>query len=136
VKGSEVTPNSVPDGTGAEAPKAPADLTKQELWAAGKSLLLQAGMPAAQCGSFVGKLVKDYTDTIVVEAVRSAVVQQPADPASFLKATCQRLVGERRATVSDKFSVAGNDYTASRAAAEESMRRAGIEVSETDDLPL
>ncbi|MCE3262637.1 MAG: hypothetical protein K0R43_1716 [Pseudoduganella sp.] len=128
---------SVPDGTGAEAPKAPAELTKQELWAAGKSLLLQAGMPAAQCGSFVGKLVKDYTDTIVVEAVRSAVVQQPADPASFLKATCQRLAGERRAGASDdKFSVAGNDYSASRAAAEASMARAGITVPETDDIPL
>lgn len=129
--------NSVPTGTGADAPKAAADLTKQELWAAGKSLLLEAGMPAAQCGSFVGKLVKDYSDEIVIQAVRSTVVQQPADPASFLKATCQHLVGQRRAgTADDKFAVAGADYSASRAAADASMARAGITVPETGDIPL
>jgi len=128
--------NSVPDGTGAAAPKTPAEMTKVELWAAGKSLLQAGGMPAAQCGSFVGKLVKDYSDELVVEAVRTAVVQQPADPASFLKATCQRLAGERRPGASDKFAVAGNDYSASRAAAEASMARAGITVPETGEIGL
>jgi hypothetical protein len=127
---------SVSNETGAAAPKSAAELTKAELWAAGKSLLQAGGMPAAQCGSFVGKLVKDYTDAIVIQAVRSAVVEQPADPASFLKATCQRLAGERRPGTTDKFAVAGADYTASRAAAEESMRRAGISVPETGDIPL
>jgi hypothetical protein len=71
-------------------------MTKDELWAAGKSLLRQAGMPEAQCGSFVGKLVKQYGSETVVEAVRTAVVERPADPPSFLKATCQRLAGERK----------------------------------------
>lgn len=136
VKGSEVTPNSVPNGTGAAAPKTPDEMTKTELWAAGKSLLLVAGMPEAQCGSYVGKLVKDYTSDLVVQAVRIAVVEQPADPASFLKATCQRLAGERRSAADDKFSVAGNDYSASRAAADASMARAGITDPETDDIPL
>jgi hypothetical protein len=70
-------------------------MTKTELWASGKSLLQQAGMPAAQCGSFVGKLVNDYGDDIVIEAVRSTVVNRPADPASYLKAICQRAKGER-----------------------------------------
>jgi hypothetical protein len=84
---------SVPIGTGAEAPGAQAekpadDMTKVELWRAGKSLLKEQGMPAAQCGTFVGKLCKDYTDEIVIEAVRAAVVAQPADAASFLKAAC------------------------------------------------
>lgn len=87
---------SVPDGTGGEPPeKSPDQMTKDELWTAGKSLLVHAKMPAAQCGSFVGKLVKDYTDAVVIEAVRAAVVERPADPASFLKACCQRLSGER-----------------------------------------
>lgn len=86
---------SVPDGTGGEPPKSAEDMTKDELWAVGKSLLVQAGMPGTQCGSFVGKLVKDYGDDIVVEAVRSAVIERPADPASFLKACCQRRKGER-----------------------------------------
>lgn len=70
-------------------------MTKDELWSAGKSLLMQGGMPAPQCGSFVGKLVKDYGDHIVIEAVRSAVVARPGDAPSFLKATCQTLAGER-----------------------------------------
>ena len=77
-------------------PKPAHDLTKVELWAAGKSILAQQGMPKAQCGSFVGKLVKDYGDTIVIEAVRAAVVQQPADVAQYLKATCQHGFGTRK----------------------------------------
>ncbi len=92
---------SVPDGTDAgasgssPAEKSAEQLTKDELWAAGKSLLMQAGMPKAQCGSYVGKLVKDYGDQIVIDAVRTAVVERPADAASFLKATCQTLAGQR-----------------------------------------
>jgi len=90
--------NSVPDGTDGEpSPKTPEEMTKDELWKAGKSLLAQAGMPAAQCGSFVGKLVKDYSTEIVIESVRAAVVERPADPASYLKAACQRRTGERAA---------------------------------------
>lgn len=74
----------------------PADMTKDELWKAGKSLLSEAGMPRAQCGTFVGKLVKDYGDVTVIEAVRAAVVARPADPASYLKATCQTAAGQRQ----------------------------------------
>ncbi len=87
---------SVPSGTDGDAVKSPDELTKQELWSAGKALLLQAGMPDKQCGTFVGKLVKDYTDAVVIEAVRQAVVEQPADPASYLKALCQHAAGQRQ----------------------------------------
>lgn len=93
--------NSVPIGTGGTPPapaKTPEDLTKAELWRAGKSLLRDQGMPEAQCGSFVGKLCKDHTDAIVVEAVRNTVVKQPADAASFLKSECLRLAGQRTST--------------------------------------
>lgn len=140
VKGSEVTTNSVPNGTGAEAPPvrpmSPAEMTKAELWSAGKSILQVAGMPSAQCGTYVGKLVKDYGDGVVVEAVRAAVVEQPADPASFLKATCQRLAGERRIGVSEKLSVAGTDYSASRAIMEAQLAARGTLVPDTDHIPL
>lgn len=78
---------SATDGGGASA-KSPEQMTKDELWSAGKSLLEQQGMPRAQCGSFVGKLVKDHGANAVVEAVRSAVVERPADAVSFLKAAC------------------------------------------------
>ena len=66
-----------------------AELTKRELWEAGKSLLAEQGMKPAQCGSFVGKLVKDYGDEVVVEAVRSAVLTRPADAAEFLVGACK-----------------------------------------------
>ena len=92
------TPDSVTTDvvTAGDAGKSAAAMTKDELWKAGKSLLSDAGMPASQCGSFVGKLVKDYGDAIVVDAVRSTVVARPADPAEYLKAVCMRARGERK----------------------------------------
>lgn len=95
--GEGTEPPSVPDGTGGDAAKPTDQLTKDELWAAGKSLLMAAGLPKAQCGSFVGKLVKDYGDQVVVDAVRAAVVARPADPMEYLKAACMRTVGARAA---------------------------------------
>jgi len=74
-------------------PKTAEELTRTELWRAGKSLLREQEMPEAQCGSFVGKLVKDYGEAIVVEAVRSAVVQRPADAATWLVGACKAAKG-------------------------------------------
>lgn len=99
---SGFTDSLIPDSSeakasGGEPPAKTVDeLTKDELWAAGKSLLSQAGMPAKQCGTFVGKLVKDYDAETVIEAVRVAVVERPADPAAYLKAVCQQIAGERK----------------------------------------
>ena len=67
----------------------PSDLTKEELWSAGKSILAQQGLPPAQCGSFIGKLVKDYGGDVVVEAVRAAVVERPANAQEFLVGACR-----------------------------------------------
>lgn len=86
---------SVTDVTDGDAVKTAEQLTKDELWKAGKSLLEQSGLPKGQCGSFVGKLVKDYGDAVVIDAVRAAVVARPADPAEYLKAVCMRSKGER-----------------------------------------
>lgn len=84
--------NSVAKAT---ADKSAEELTKIELWTAGKSILESQGMPKAQCGSFVGKLVKDYGDSAVIDAVRSAVVNRPADAAEYIKAICMRSGGQR-----------------------------------------
>lgn len=96
-QGKGETKNSDPAGPAAGAAGIPAptaqELTKTELWRAGKSLLAEQGMPIAQCGTFVGKLVKDYGDDIVVEAVRSAVVQRPADVAEWLVKACKARKG-------------------------------------------
>lgn len=77
--------------------KPPSEQSKTELWRSAVSLLNGQGMPEAQARSFVGKLAKDYPDgDTVLDAVRSAVAEQPADARAYLKATCQRLAGERK----------------------------------------
>lgn len=86
---------SVPDGTGGYTAKPAAEVTKAELWSVGKSLLAEQGMPKAQCGSFVGKLVTDYGEQIVVDAVRTTCVARPADAAEYLKGCCMRAAGQR-----------------------------------------
>lgn len=73
-----------------------AALTKQELWRVGKALLVSEGLPEAAAASYVGKLVRDYTDEVVIEVLREAVVQQPADLRSWLVAACQRRRGAGR----------------------------------------
>lgn len=99
--------HSDPIGSGGQPPaqgqgipeatvKSPEERTKQEIWRSGKSLLAQGGMPEAQCGSFIGKLVSDYGTEIVLDAVRTAVVEQTPDPVSYLKAVCQHRKGERK----------------------------------------
>jgi hypothetical protein len=72
-----------------------AALTKEELWSAGKSLLESAKVPKAQCGTFIGGLVKEFTAEIVIEVVRAAVVEVPADPRGWMRAACQARVGLR-----------------------------------------
>jgi uncharacterized protein YdaU (DUF1376 family) len=91
-----ITNTSEAEASGAVAPAKSADvMTKDELWSAGKSLLAQAGIPKAQCGSLIGKLVKDYGDVVVIEAVRAAVVTRPADPVAYIKAACMHSAGQR-----------------------------------------
>jgi hypothetical protein len=106
---------SVPNGTGGDA----ASLTKTELWKAGKSLLADQGMPKDQCGSFVGKLVKDDGDAIVVEAVRATIVQRPPDAAEYLVACCQRAAGTRTKPNKQEALEASNDAVVQRLLAKE-----------------
>lgn len=44
----------------------------------------------------MGKLAQDYSLPTVQQAVAAAVSAQPADAREYLKATCQRLKGERK----------------------------------------
>lgn len=95
---------SVPDGTDAAdaaAPppaqgKSPEDMAKAELWRASVSVLEQGGCPKSQCRTFMGKLAQDYPFDVLQKAVAAAVSEQPADAREYLKATCQRLKGERK----------------------------------------
>ena len=106
---AEAEIHSVPDGTDAAAaspteepkpqrpkPKCPEDLAKADLWRASVSVLEQGGCPKAQCRTFMGKLAGDYPFDVLQKAVAQAVSAQPADAREYLKATCQRLNGERK----------------------------------------
>ncbi|WP_052405916.1 hypothetical protein [Paraburkholderia heleia] len=103
------TGNTVPNGTDAGASpdlfgreddsqqsdeKIPT--TKEQIWIGGKSLLANSGLDKKQAGTFLGKLIADYDEPSVLEAVQAGVSEQPADPRSYLKATCQRIAGERK----------------------------------------
>jgi hypothetical protein len=90
--------DSVPPSgvTGGEPPADPAVMTKEQLWAASKSMLAAAAMPAKQCGAFVGALVSRYGEDVAKEALRAALLARPADPASYLTAACQHAAGKRR----------------------------------------
>jgi hypothetical protein len=69
-------------------------MNRDELWTAGKSLL-EASMPARQTGAAIGRLIKRYTDPVVLDAVRAACVERPADPMSYLVGVCERAAGQR-----------------------------------------
>ncbi len=73
----------------------PAELPRQQLWQAGKALLAQAGVAPRQCGSVIGKLVSQYGEHAVTDAVRAAIAAQPAAPVEYLVAACRRAVGAR-----------------------------------------
>ena len=95
VSGSEANASGGKPPVGKSEDETPTD-PRRELYQAGKSLLHEQGMPKAQTGSFITKLAQDYGQDVALEAVRSAVSNRPLEAAAYLKATCQRLKGERK----------------------------------------
>lgn len=91
--------------------------SKAALWRESVVVLKAGGCPESLCRSFMGKLVKDYTEATVREAVTAAISAQPADAREYLKATCQRLKGERKdaITVPSTAADATSAYLASQA---------------------
>ena len=85
-----------PDPAKPPKAKTPEDMAKAELWRAAVSVLEQGGCPASQARTFMGKLVKDYGQDVVRDAVAAAVTAQPADAREYLKATCQHAAGQRQ----------------------------------------
>lgn len=71
------------------------EMNRDELWSSGKSLLQGGGVPIRQAGSALGKLIKKYTEPVVLEAVRDACISRPADPMSYLVGICERSAGRR-----------------------------------------
>lgn len=88
-KGQLLVKTSPPSG-------AKPDPVKLEIWQSGKALLAGEGMSEERAGSYIGKLVKDFGQVLVLEAVRDATQTTPAKPSEWLMARCQ----ERRKPVS------------------------------------
>lgn len=92
---SPPAPPAVPPAPTPRRVLSPEEQVKSEVWKAAVSVLEHGGCPASQCRTFMGKLVTDYSFPIVKDAIAAAVSTQPADAREYLKATCQRLKGER-----------------------------------------
>jgi len=113
-----------PPGQPGPPQKSPEDMAKAELWRAAVSVLEQGGCPPSQCRTFMGKLVTDYTFAVVKEAVAVAVTAQPADAREYLKATCQRIAGERKSPNKQEALEASNRAVVERLLAKEAAHAA------------
>lgn len=68
---------------------------KAALWRAAKSVLfIDAGTPLAKGGELVGKLARDYGETVLMNVLVALCTERPAGPAAWLKAACQLRAGE------------------------------------------
>jgi hypothetical protein len=74
------------------------DPVKLEVWRTAKALCDDAGLADSGARSAIGLLVKEFSVQLMLDVVRIAD-QQPKpliDPVAFMRATGQRLTGERR----------------------------------------
>ena len=72
--------------------RADVDPEKQEIWTTGKAMLGKEG------ASFLGKLVKDYGQKLVLQAIRDCKATQPVGPKEWLVARCQERRGNGAGT--------------------------------------
>lgn len=79
--------------TGAKPP----DPVKDEIWKTGRELL-NGATSKSDAGSFLGKLCRDFGTILVLESIRDADRERPAEPKAWLTARCQ----ERRAKSGNK----------------------------------
>lgn len=84
---SSAVPSAKASGTDGEPSKA--DPAKDEIWRTGRGLLEAEGKTREAAGSFLGKLVKDYGQKLVLDAVRDCHATGPASPSAWLVARCQ-----------------------------------------------
>lgn len=98
-------------GAGAPGGEPPTDAAKEEIWRTGKAVLIGQGVTKDAAGNFLGKLVKDFGQVLVLQAVRDCAATTPADAKSWLVARCQerrRPDGERASEAVRRFVEAGN----------------------------
>jgi hypothetical protein len=71
---------------------------RRRLWRQGGSLLVESGIEEREARSLLGRLAKDFP-VVIRDAVDAAIKATPADPASYLVSTCQRMARERNQAV-------------------------------------
>lgn len=76
--------SSVPNGTGADAPKDP----KKHYWKRGRDVLVAQGVPYRDAGSLLGRLLKVHGEdpTVPLDVIDTIERDNIADPASWLGA--------------------------------------------------
>ena len=116
LEGSDSEPNSITSqsqnqngseakasGTAGAAPavdnsESKPETERQRLWREGGTLLVARGMDAREARNLLGRLAKDFPAAIRA-AIDSAIKHEPADPASYLVSTCQRVAREQNLAV-------------------------------------
>lgn len=78
------------------APKAPS-LT-QHIFKAGVALLISAGRTEIQSRQCIARLLKDWNDGDVAEAIDAALKQEPIDPYSWMRARLKAIAQKRGST--------------------------------------
>lgn len=56
----------------------------QDPWKLGKEFLIKRGVTPSTVGGFLGKLIKDHGKPAVIEALQSAITEEPAEVKSYL----------------------------------------------------
>jgi len=90
------------------------DDIKAQTWRRAKALCDAASVTEPSARTAIGRMVADYTVEVVFEAVRVAEHHKPVQPIAFLKATCQRLAGEKRPLNKSEQLYADNDAAVDR----------------------
>lgn len=94
--------NSVAKATGGTPPngqlfdfaKHVDELTKKELWDYARAMFAEEGK-VKDPRALIGKLCGQYTDDLVMDALRRMIANPPVDLVPWLTATCQTLAGSR-----------------------------------------
>jgi uncharacterized protein YdaU (DUF1376 family) len=101
---------------GAAAP--PSDPEREEIWQTGKAILQGQGESREVAGSFLGKLVKDYGQKLVLQAIRDCSAVTPASAKEWLVARCQerRSMSNKQTALEARNAAAAAEWLARDAA--------------------
>lgn len=118
---------TLPDGSGAGSPPAPADI----IFARGVPLLLAAGVPERNARSMLGLMRKTHGDPAVIDAVQRCAEERPLEPVAWLQGALKQRPAQRpnrRGHLNDAELAEANAASTAEAA-----RLLGLDPTETID---